>query len=168
MKKRADGNGFKAGGFGATPADELPTPIPRHIIRYCVAAGNKASGFYADHQPGGSDWTNNSAYRNGANYNMLCRLADNVTEIDGYGHKLVNNLSFGSRNEIVKFDASKSQASGNTFTTGPKPTERDFVNLDEKELTLPRQPNGDLPAIGFLHLGPTSPLANQRIGAFFK
>lgn len=168
MKKRADGNGFKAGGFGATPASELPSPIPRNIIRYCLAVGNKASGFYANHQPGGSDWTNNSAYRNGANYNMLCRLADNVTEVDGYGHKLVNNLSFGSRNEIVKFDASKCEASGNTFTTGMKLTERDFVNLDEKELILPRQPNGDLPVIGFLHPAPRSEIAAKRVGAFIK
>ncbi|MFD0894331.1 DUF4990 domain-containing protein [Luteolibacter ambystomatis] len=168
MKKRADGNGFKAGGFGMTPAAELPSPIPRNIIRYCVAVGNKASGFYANHQPGGSDWTNNSAYRNGANYNMLCRLADNMTEVDGYGHKLVNNLSFGSRNEIIKFDAAKCEASGNSFTTGMKLTDRDFVNLDEKELLLPRQANGDLPVMGFLHPSPRSEIAIKKIGAFVK
>ena len=59
-----DGNGFKAGGWGATPADELPAKIPRHVVRFCVAVHNKAAGFYANHQPGGDDWLSNTAYRN--------------------------------------------------------------------------------------------------------
>ncbi|BCU78668.1 pectate lyase [Luteolibacter sp. LG18] len=168
MKKRADGNGFKAGGFGKTPASELPSTIPRHTVRNCVAVGNKAAGFYANHQPGGGDWLNNSAYRNSVNYNMLCRLIDEVTDVDGYGHKLVNNLSYGSRWDILKYDASKCQASGNSFTTGLKLTDKDFVSLDDKELLRPRKPNGDLPDMGFLRPAPRSAIVTQGIGAFGK
>src|SRR6266853_1005070 len=83
-----DGNGFKAGGYGSAAADRLPNPIPRHVVRFCLAVGNKNSGFYSNHHPGGSDWISNTAYRNGTNFNMLCRLADNVTDVDGFGHKL--------------------------------------------------------------------------------
>ena len=92
-----DGNGFKAGGYGTTAAHDLPNPIPRHTIRHCLAVGNRSSGFYANHHPGGCDWLDNSAYRNGTNFNMLGRLADNRTDVAGYSHKLLNNLSFGSR-----------------------------------------------------------------------
>ncbi|HYE19708.1 MAG TPA: right-handed parallel beta-helix repeat-containing protein, partial [Tepidisphaeraceae bacterium] len=45
FERLADGNGFKAGGYGSTPANELPRVIPRHIVRNCVAVGNKNGGF---------------------------------------------------------------------------------------------------------------------------
>ena len=43
FERLADGNGFKAGGYGTTPADRLPQPIPRHTVRFCLAVGNKAA-----------------------------------------------------------------------------------------------------------------------------
>src|SRR5204862_6429409 len=49
----ADGNGFKAGGYARRPESELPKPIPRHVVKNCLAVRNKASGFYANHHPGG-------------------------------------------------------------------------------------------------------------------
>ena len=73
-----DGNGFKAGGYGSTPADKLPDPIPRHTVRFCLAVRNKANGFYANHHPGGSDWLNNAGYRNGADFNMPGQLVGKV------------------------------------------------------------------------------------------
>ncbi len=74
-------------------------------MRFCLTVGNKNSGFYANHHPGGGDWFNNSAFRNGTNFNMLCRLMDNVTDVDGFGHHLKNNLSFKSRADLSRFDA---------------------------------------------------------------
>jgi hypothetical protein len=41
-----------------------------------VAVGNKANGFYSNHHPAGNVWINNTAYRNGTNFNMLNRNAD--------------------------------------------------------------------------------------------
>ena len=43
------------------------------MIRRSLAVRNKANGFYANHQPGGIDWINNTAFRNGINFNMLSR-----------------------------------------------------------------------------------------------
>ena len=151
FERLGDGNGFKAGGYGTLPAGMLPKPIPRHIIRFCMAVGNKAAGFYSNHHPGGSDWFNNTSYRNGTNYNMLCRLADNRTDVDGYGHKLRNNLSYNSRGGVSRLDLTKSDAAGNSFTVRLKLGDKDFVSLDESEPFQPRQANGDLPVIGFLH-----------------
>jgi hypothetical protein len=155
LKPLADGNGFKAGGYGSTPADRLPDPIPRHVVRGCLAVGNKANGFYANHHPGGGDWFNNSAFRNGSNFNLLGRLADNATDVDGYGHKLRNNLSYKPRGgagkaDLVRLDRAKSDAANNSFDLGLKLADADFVSLDEVELVKPRQPDGGLPAIGFM------------------
>ena len=91
FKSRADGNGFKVGGYGSTSVRRLPHPIPRHVVQYCVAAHNKSSGFYANHHLGGCDWFYNSASRNGTNFNMLCGLGDNVTDVPGDCHILRNN-----------------------------------------------------------------------------
>jgi len=150
-KRLGDGHGFKAGGYAATPESDLPSPIPRHIVRHCLAVGNKSSGFYANHHPGGGDWLNNTAYRNGTNFNMLCRLANNSADVDGYGHKLVNNLGYGSRAEVRSLDASQCELANNSFTPGIELGPRDFVSLDEGELVRPRQPDGGLPAVDFMH-----------------
>ena len=153
FQSRGDGNGFKAGGYGATPAERLPQPIPRHVVRFCLAVRNKANGFYANHHPGGIDWFSNTGYRNaGADFNMLCRLADNRTDVDGYDHKLRNNLAHKGRAAVTRFDRAKNDASHNSFDlAGTQVSEADFLSTDEAELTRPRRANGDLPAIRFLH-----------------
>jgi Right handed beta helix region len=163
FERLADGNGFKAGGYGSTTADKLPQPIPRHRILSCVAVGNKASGFYANHHPGGSDWFNNTGYRNGADFNMLGRLPDNRTDVDGYGHTLRNNVGYKGRALISRMDLSKCDATNNSFTLGLEIRDKDFVDLDERELVLPRKADGELPAIGFLRPSPGSVLIDKGV-----
>ncbi len=168
FEKLGDGNGFKGGGYGSSPVDRLPNPIPRHTVRFCLAVRNKASGFYSNHHIGGSDWFNNTAYRNGANFNMLCRLADNKTDVDGYGHKLRNNLSFKGGKDLVRMDAAKCDSASNSFTLDLQVTEKDFLSVDEKELIQPRQANGDLPKINFLHLAEGSQLIDKGVDVGFQ
>lgn len=168
LKRLADGNGFKGGGYGATPVAKLPNPIPRHTIRFCVAVGNKANGFYGNHHIGGSDWYNNIAYRNGTNFNMLGRLPDNTTDIDGYGHKLRNNLAYKAiGKEIDRFDRAKCDSANNSFDSELKISDADFLSLDESELTRPRQPNGELPSIAFLHPSPQSVIKDKGVDIGF-
>jgi hypothetical protein len=162
-ERLADGNGFKAGGYGSTPAARLPDPVPRHAVRFCLAVGNKANGFYANHHPGGCDWVNNTAYRNGANYNMLGRLADNRTDVDGSGHKLLNNLSYPPAGRVARLDAAKCELAGNWFTLGLKLTDKDFVSLDEAELLKPRRPDGGLPEIDFMRPAAGNPLVGAGV-----
>ena len=156
-----DGNGFKAGGYGSAPADRLPAVIPRHIVRGCLAVRNKASGFYANHHPGGNDWLNNTAYRNGTNFNLLGRLRDNRTDVPGIGHKLRNNLSFQSRRDLSNLDPQASDAQANSFDLPVKIEAKDFASLDEAELVQPRGPEGALPRIHCLHLAPGSALIDR-------
>ena len=161
FERTGDGNGFKAGGYGSAPASELPKIIPRHTVRLCLAVGNKNSGFYANHHPGGSDWFNNTGFRNGANFNMLGRLADNRTDVNGYGHKLRNNLSYKSRADLVRIDAAKCDSASNSFNLDIKPTDKDFTSIDDKELLQTRQADSSLPAVSFMHLADGSPLIDS-------
>ncbi len=167
FERRADGNGFKAGGYGSTPAEQLPKAIPRHVVRFSLAVRNRAAGFYANHHPGGCDWFNNTAWRNGVNFNMLGRLSDNRTDVDGFGHKLRNNLGYRGGAEIVRLDRARSDAANNSFDMEIKPGEGDFLGLDETELLRPRQANGDLPEIRLLHPAPGGQLIDRGVDIGF-
>ena len=159
-----DGNGFKGGGYGRRPADEIPNPVPQTVVRFCISAGNKASGFYSNHHINGSFWYNNTAYRNHINYNMLNRLLDNVyADVPGYKHVLHNNLGFKARDAAVaNLDPAQCELVNNNFDVSP--AEADFVSLDEQQLMAPRQADGSLPEIGFLRPRPGSRIAGM--GAF--
>ena len=166
-KDLGDGNGFKAGGYGSRPVDRLPNTIPVHVVRFCLAVGNKASGFYANHHLVGIQWLNNSAFDNHIDFNMLERLPDNRTDIPGPGQHLHNNLAYKGGKTLANLDAAHSDLVNNTFDIPPIPlTDADFLSLGEKQLTQPRQPDGSLPIITFLHPLPGSPLARKNIGAF--
>jgi hypothetical protein len=163
-----DGNGFKGGGYGAA-GRQTPNPIPRHLIQFDLAVGNKANGFYSNHHVGGSDWFNNTAYGNAVNFNMLSVLGDNRSNVPGYGHVMKNNLGFKGRTEVSNLNRTGSDVSFNYFTLDVPVTAKDFLSLDESQLTAPRQPNGDLPVITFMHLAPGSRLidAGKNIGFAF-
>ncbi len=153
--RRADGNGFKAGGYAGTPVFRLPRPIPRHEVVKCLAVRNKASGFYANHHIGGCDWLNNTGYRNGVNFNMLSRAKDNATDVPGYGHVLKNNLAYRGR-ALANLDEAQSEMSHNSFDGTVDLSSDDFLSLEEQQLTLPRQTGGELPEMTLLHLAPGS------------
>ncbi len=160
-QRLGDGNGFKAGGYGTLPAGELPRAIPRHVIRFCLAVENPSSGFYANHHPGGCDWLHNSAFRNGTNFNFLSRLSDNVTDVPGVSHVIINNLSFQGRRQVANVNVEKCQMKQNFFGDPQLPTSADFQSLEVAELLKPRQRDGRLPQISFLHLVPKSRLIDQ-------
>lgn len=159
----ADGNGFKAGGYGATPAARLPNPIPRHAVVGCVAVRNKANGFYSNHHVGGVDFINNSAYRNRGNYNFLCREMDNRTDIPGRGHRIKNNIGLSGEAEVLQLDANACDTSNNYFELPIAVAQTDFVGLDESDLVKPRLPNGSLPNVPFMRLARGSKAIDQGV-----
>lgn len=104
FRSLGDGNGFKAGGYGATGSGRLPSVIPSHVVTGCLAVRNKKNGFYANHHPGGGDWDHNTACRNHANFKMLCRDPENRRDVPGHGHVLKHNLGFMGRPELSNID----------------------------------------------------------------
>ncbi|MES2924395.1 MAG: right-handed parallel beta-helix repeat-containing protein [Verrucomicrobiota bacterium] len=152
FKSRADGNGFKLGGYGDKSARQLPSPIPRHIIRQSLAVRNKAAGFYANHQPGGIDFINNSAYLNSVNFNLLGRDSTNSKDVPGHGHKMTNNLGYKGRTEVNNLNRAACDLAANSFDLGLRLSDKDFHSLNQSDLVQPRMPNGDLPVVPFMKL----------------
>ena len=149
-----DGNGFKAGGYGAN-GSALPNPTPRHAVIHCLAVRNKASGFYSNHHATGSDWISDTAYRNSVNYNMLNVSNDNLTSIPGFAHLMKNNLGYKGGTEVSNLGPSNDDTV-NYFNLPVTIASNDFITLDESQLMAPRQTNGDLPYINFARLTNTS------------
>ena len=168
---RADGNGFKAGGYAARAFNALPEPIPRNTIRFCLAVLNKANGFYSNHHLEGSDWYNNTAYKNGINYNMLNRKAktetDYLTDGPGYNHVLRNNISVAPRsegNDIANFDAVRCTIDHNSFLNDNIAViADDFISVDTAQLTAPRAADGSLPVINFMRPKPAGKLIDKGV-----
>jgi pectate lyase len=163
-----DANGFKSGGYGVNGSTTPPVPAPRHITRFCLAVKNRASGFYANHHTGGLDWFNNTAYRNGANFNMLCNLnAQSATnDVPGFDHILKNNLGYKGSSEVANLGATN-DTSFNYTTLPVTVATNDFMSLDESLLTAPREANGDLPYVALLQLVSSSDLLNAGTNAGF-
>lgn len=144
-----NGAGFKAGGYGSPPS--VPSSgAAAHVVQRCVAVGNRAQGFYANHHPGRIDFFNNTAYNNPANYNML---ADS-----GYpsSHVIRNNVAFGSGGTISNL--SGGTASFNSWNLSVSVSTADFQGVDLAEAMGPRNPDGSLPDMKFMHLVASSDL----------
>jgi len=168
FKSLADGNGFKAGGWGNNSVGKLPDTIPMHTIRFCLAVRNLANGFYANHQIGGNYWFNNTAYLNGTNYNMLNRLADNVTDVPGYNHVMKNNLSYAARTyETQNIDTTTCDISYNSFSLPLTVSKSDFISQKLQQLVAARKADGSLPDIKFLKLKANSKLIDQGVNVGF-
>ncbi len=168
-----DGHGFKAGGYGVS-GGSYPTPIPRHVTRFCVAVRNRVSGFYANHHLGGLDWINNTAFQNNVNFNMLCSTNNTSSSYDvpGFNHLMKNNLGFRARSgtEVSNLGpATTNDIAFNYFTLPITVSSNGFMSLDESLLTAPRRPNGDLPYIACLQLVGSSPMrdAGTNMGFAF-
>ena len=146
----ANGAGFKSGGFGLPP--NIPaTGVPRHVVRGNLAFGNRAIGVYANHHPGGIDFFNNTAFDNPANFNMLASGTSS--------HKLRNNLAVEPGRAITSFNGGTD--TDNSWTLPVTVSSADFMGMDRAQALLPRQADGSLPNIAFMHLAPDSDLLDR-------
>src|SRR5690606_38994145 len=162
--RAGNGNGFKIG--------SSKTGI-RHVVRNCVAWGNRASGFYANHSSGGNDWFNNTSYDNGTQFDMLASTwdaqgnrTDGVVLTGDRAHVMRNNIAFPLDNRSME----GVDARFNTWDLGITPSERDFLSLSEQGFMGPRNSDGSLPTLDFLRLAPQSAMidAGVEVGLSFR
>jgi len=129
LKKSGNGNGIKAGGFGYNKLSLDDNELPQHVVKNCIAAENRASGFYSNHHIGGLMFDANRAYKNASDFSMTNRsleskgsdLESGASEmnVDGYGHTLTNNLSYGTDDiakVICNINGTKCNVIGNSFS----------------------------------------------------
>jgi len=144
-----NGAGFKAGGYGSPP--NVPSGgAATHAVRNCVAFGNRAQGFYANHHPGRIDFYNNTAFRNSVNYNML---AD-----DGYpsSHEIHNNVAMSPGTAISNLTGGTDTF--NSWNLSVTVSSDDFLSVDEALAEAVRQADGSLPNVDFMRLAAGSDL----------
>lgn len=169
----ANGAGFKSGGYGMSETPNVPNPIPRHVIRFCLAVNNKNQGFYANHHLGGLDFYNNTAYKNPVNFNMLCRKAVPIvpaTDVDGYGHNIKNNVSYQpNSSHASNLSTTESVVSNNSWNNSFSLSDSDFqsTGVDMAQLTAARQADGSLPDISLLKPSATSRLIDKGVDIGF-
>jgi len=157
-----NGNGFKVGGWGGQPQDEIPNPLPVHVVKYCLSADNGSHGFYCNHQPGqAATWTYNTSYNNsGSDFDTLERTAPNYSssspqtdanDISGVKEVMHNNLGYAGYGVTGDYAETGSIVTGNTWTAGITPANSDFSSTDATQMTQARSSSGALPTITFMH-----------------
>lgn len=134
-----DGNGFKLGhGSGG------------HALIRCVAYDNPHNGIDVNGNiTGVSIYNCTSSMNRGLNFRF---------DEHSNTHILRNNIShLGS---VLVYDEIDDQYNS---WNGLNATNRDFVNLDPNGIDDPRESNGELPELTFLHLSPASSLVDAGI-----
>ncbi|MDZ7292276.1 MAG: T9SS type A sorting domain-containing protein [candidate division KSB1 bacterium] len=155
---QANGNGFKMGG-----GDNGNSALLMHhfILKNCLAFGNKVKGFDQNNNVGSMALLNCTGYNNKeANYRIQRTLNPGQTLT------VKNCVSFTGAVQLGSFAIQETNSWMNPFVV----TAEDFLSLDPSSASAPRQADGSLPEIAFLHLAPGSDLidAGVDLGMPFK
>lgn len=141
-----NGNGFKLGGSD--------TANLKHnmVLKDCLVFDNRVKGYDQNHTRGSITLLNCAAYGNGS-YNF------SVPETLAAGKILTveNCISVGSSGVTLRNPVLATNSWMSPFTP---PSASDFVSLDTTGVRGPRQPDGSLPYVPFMHLAPGSQYIN--------
>jgi len=133
------------------------------VIQNCLAWGNVASGFYANHSSGGNTWYNNTSYKNGTQYNMLASDPnDSNTIIILMGdkvHIMRNNIGYPNKNTNM----TGVDTASNSWDLMLTPADGDFLSVSDADFKGPRQADGSLPNIDFMKLSATSKMIDKGV-----
>ena len=161
-RRAGNGAGFKAGGFGLDRA-RFPKNVPRHVVRFNLSFHNRAQGFYANHHPGGIDWFNNTAFANPRNLDL-------TADVGPAKHVLRNNVAHGPGGALARHNPAEIDDASNSWNGGVTVSDADFASVSPIGVDGPRQTDGSLPKVDFMHLAPGSDLidAGKDVGLSFK
>jgi len=148
---RANGNGFKMGGGDNSNSDSL---MHHNILINCVAFSNKNKGFDQNNNLGSMTLYNCTGYENiAANYRIQRALSPDQTLT------IKNCVSFFGLVQLGSFAVQETNSWLSPFVV----TADDFLSLDTELASLPRQADGSLPEIEFLHLAQGSDLIDAGV-----
>ena len=149
-----NGNGFKVGGYGGA----YQANAPQHIARFNVAFNNKAAGFYANHHPAASYFTNNTGVNNRPDFNMLGVDASGAGIALGI---LRNNLAW--QGTLVSNVAGADAVNNSWNLASVSVTSADFQSASLDGWDAPRLPDGSLPVLPNLRLAAGSDLLDKGV-----
>jgi hypothetical protein len=139
---RGNGNGFKMGG------SDLKDLEHNMILTRCVAFGNRVKGFDQNNNKGSMTLLNCTGYANGTNYSVAQALDSGMTLT------LKNCVCLGSLGSVGGFAVQATNSWMAPFSV----TEADFAGVDSAGVRGPRNADGSLPLLPYLHLAPGSDL----------
>jgi pectate lyase-like protein len=148
-----NGNGFKGGGYGGG----YDANGVKQTIRNCVAFDNRAAGFYANHQVVADDIFNNTGYDNHPDFNMLGVNSSGAAV--GIGN-LRNNIAYGG---TLTSNMSGTNSSHNSWDLGIALSDSQFQSVSTSGWDAPRQADGSLPNLPYLHLAPGSAMIDRGV-----
>jgi hypothetical protein len=138
-----NGNGFKMGSS---------TNHHNIILKNCLAFQNLKKGFDQNNNKGSMVLYNCTGFNNGTyDYSIPTAVSS------GYIAKLANCISYSNSKNLV---ASVVQIN-DSWLSGFDVNIADFVSIDPSAATGPRNADGSLPTITFMHLASTSGAINQ-------
>lgn len=145
---QANGNGFKMGG------SDDKTLRHNYTLKKCLAFKNKAKGFDQNNNKGSMILYNCTGHNNlDANYRIVQELAPGKVLI------VKNCLELGGLAEIGSF----AEQEKNSWLSPFEVTATDFVSLNDSAAYGPRQEDGSLPDITYMHLAQGSDLINAGV-----
>lgn len=138
-----NGNGFKMGGSDAPS-------LLRHdvILKNCLAFDNRVKGFDQNNNKGSMTLLHCTGYGNGTNYSIFGALAA------GEYLTLTNCAVLGNLGALASFAIQQTNSWTGSFVV----TTDDFLSIDTTGVRGPRQSDGSLPEVPFLHLAGGSDL----------
>lgn len=148
---QANGNGFKMGGGDNSNSERL---MHHNILINCVAFDNKNKGFDQNNNVGSMALLNCTGYNNQtANYRIQRALNTGQTLI------IKNCVSYDGNVQLGSFAVQETNSWLSPFVV----TADDFLSLDANMASAPRQIDGSLPDIDFLHLAAGSDLIDAGV-----
>lgn len=149
---QANGNGFKMGGGDNSNSDLL---MHHFILKNCLAFNNKFKGFDQNNNVGSMTLLNCTGYNNKeANYRIQRALNPGQTLT------VKNCLSLNGLVQLGAFAIQETNGWMSPFVV----TAADFLSLDPSSASAPRQADGSLPDIEFMHLASGSDLIDAGVG----
>ncbi len=148
---QANGNGFKMGG-----GDNSNSQLLMHhaVLINCVAFDNKNKGFDQNNNVGSMTLHNCTGYNNlTANYRIQRPLNP------GQKLEVINCLSYDGKVELGSF----AMQEANSWLLPDTVKTDDFISLEIDAAAEPRQADGSLPEINFLHLAEGSDLIDAGV-----
>ncbi len=134
-----NGNGFKMGG------SDTKTLKHNMILKRCLSFDNRVKGFDQNHTRGSITLLNCTAYSNGTNFSVPETLAVSAGKV-----LTVENCISAGTGGVTLLNAVL--ATDSWMSPFAPPASGDFVSLDTTGARAPRNPDGSLPDITFMHL----------------
>ncbi|WP_290858927.1 carbohydrate-binding protein [Hamadaea sp.] len=146
-----NGNGFKMGGFGGA----YDAGAVKHTVRFSVAFGNKAAGFYSNHHPVANDYFNNTGFGNHPSFDMLG--VDSNGAAVGRGN-LRNNIAYTG---TLTSNMTGTSSAYNSWDLGIALSDSQFQSVSTSGWDAPRQADGSLPGLPHLRLAASSTMIDK-------